>query len=250
MNRAMFLRNGGAGYLLKPTALLDPTYPSDHTKHKHTKHTLRIRIISAQQLPRPKDHQGYEVIDSDTVDPYVNVSIHIPIWASGQTNESIAPVPVDASKAEGQKVGQQPGEVKTKSVREEGVLVGASGTGDEQAGATVGERVVKVRTKTIRNNGFNPCWEEELSLPFDVFGEGMKELVFVRILVKDDNNMDKDDFVGGYSTSLASLEMGMFVRSLCLSGADGYYRVSPSSLVRRTSQPDPLCRIVCACFDR
>lgn len=205
----MFLRNGGAGYLLKPPALLNPSYPSDHTKHKHTKHVLRIRIISAQQLPRPKDHQGYEVIDNDTVDPYVKAAIHIPIWASGQTSESIAPVAIgDVPKPNEPKVDQKPGELRSKSVQEEGVLVGASGAGDEQAGAAVGERVVTAGTRTIRNNGFNPIWDEELKLPFDVFGEGMKDLVFIRILVKDDNNMDKDDFVGGYCTSLGSLEMG------------------------------------------
>ncbi|KIM26484.1 hypothetical protein M408DRAFT_330623 [Serendipita vermifera MAFF 305830] len=208
MNRAMFLRNGGSGYLLKPPALLDQSYPSDHQKHKRTKHVLRIRIISAQQLPRPKDHQGHEVIDKNTVDPYVKATIHIPIWASGKTSERIAPVAVDVSKEAEAKGVQQPGEVRAEATREEGVLVGASSAGDEQAGAAVGERVVGVRTQAIRNNGFNPIWNEQLELPFDVFGEGMKDLIFLRIIVKDDNNMDKDDFVGGYCTSLGSLEMG------------------------------------------
>jgi phosphatidylinositol phospholipase C, delta len=203
----MFLRNGGAGYLLKPPALLDPDYPSDLKKHPHTKHVLRIRVISAQQLPRPKDHQGYEVIDPRTVDPYVKVTIHIPIWASGQSSDSIAPVAIAPipSKEEAE---VKPGEVQSTSYREDGLLVASGASGDEQAGAAVGERVVKVRTRTIRNNGFNPVWDEELRLPFDVFGEGMKDLVFVRLLVKDDKEMEKDDFVGGYWTSLGSLEMG------------------------------------------
>lgn len=209
MNRAMFLRNGGAGYVRKPPALLDAAYPSDLKKHPHTKHVLRIRVISAQQLPRPKNHQGYEVIDQSPIDPYVKVTIHIPIWASGQSSDSIAPVAIGPipSKEEAE---LQPGEVQSSSHRQEGLLDASGAAGDEQAGAAVGERVVKVRTRTIRNNGFNPVWNEELRLPFDVFGEGMKDLVFVRFLIKDDNEMNKDDFVGGYCTSLGSLEMGEY----------------------------------------
>ena len=231
----MFLRNGGAGYVLKSPALLDPSYPGDLVKHRRSKHVLKLRIISAQQLPRPKDHQGYEIVDKDTVDPYVKVTIHIPIWASGQSSESIAPVPVKpvvqggAAPASGAKtvpVGQvaaplgekekeaeedrtlQPGETQTSSSHQEALLVESGSAGDEQAGAAVGEREIKMRTKTVRNNGFNPLWNEELSLPFDVFGEGMKDTVFVRFMVKDDNNMDKDDFVGGHCVSLGSMEMG------------------------------------------
>ncbi|KAG8824199.1 Phospholipase C, partial [Serendipita sp. 399] len=94
INQAMYLRNGGAGYVLKPPALLDPSYPTDLKKHRLTKHILRVRIISAQQLPRPKDQQGHEIVDKDTVDPYVKVTIHIPIWAGGQSSDSVAPVPV------------------------------------------------------------------------------------------------------------------------------------------------------------
>lgn len=235
INRAMFLRNGGAGYVLKSPALLDSSYPVDLSKHRLTKHVLKIRIISAQQLPRPKDHQGYEIIDKDTVDPYVKVTIHIPIWASGQSSGSIAPVPVKpvvqgglapGSGAQTVPVSQisaplgekereaeedrtlQPGEAQTSSSHHQALLVESGSRGEEQAGAAVGEREVKMRTKTVRNNGFNPVWNEELQLPFDVFGEGMRDTIFVRFIVKDDNNLDKDDFVGGYCISLGSLEMG------------------------------------------
>jgi len=203
----MFLRNGGAGYLLKPPALLDPAYPSDLKKHPYTKHVLKIRVISAQQLPQPKGGLGHEVMDRNTVDPYVKVMVHIPIWASGQISESIAPVAVGPIPSK-EEVDVQPGEVQSSSRRPAGVWGGGGGGGDEPGGAAVGERTVKVRTRTIRNNGFNPVWDEELKLPFDVFGEGMEDLIFVRFLVKDDNEMETDGFVGGYCTSLGSLEMG------------------------------------------
>ncbi|KAG8841462.1 Phospholipase C [Serendipita sp. 411] len=187
INQAMFLRNGGAGYVLKPQTLLDPSYPEDLKKHRLTKHVLRVRVISAQQLPRPKDHQGYEIVDKDTVDPYVKVTVHIPIWAAGQSSESVAPVPVQpivsstsapannpqitsvvppAPSTEG-KEKLKPGEVKSSSAPQEALLVAAGPAGDEQAGAAVGERIIKVRTRTVRNNGFNPVWDEQLKLPFD-----------------------------------------------------------------------------------
>ncbi|CAG8728810.1 1030_t:CDS:2, partial [Acaulospora colombiana] len=200
-----------AGFVLKPAALLDPEYPFNLHKYKPTKHVLRVRVISAQQLPRPKDGQGHEVVDKDTVDPYVKVAIHIPIWANGQSIESIAPVPVAPVVTTDHKVGTKeegkainldpnsseakPGEVGKSETTQEAILVESGAAGDEQAGAAVGEREVKVKTRTIRNNGFNPVWDEQVELPFDVFGgESMKDLIFVRFLVKD-SNMDEDDFV-------------------------------------------------------
>jgi phosphatidylinositol phospholipase C delta len=205
----MYLRNGGAGYVIKPLALLDPSYPFDHKQHRRTKHLLHIKVISAQQLPRPKDTQGHEIIDKNTVDPYVKVAIHIPIWASGQTSETIAPISVApiVTQQSTDKHTPAPGKVTSKSSTQEAVLAEAGPAGEEEVGAAVGEREVKVKTKTIPNNGFNPLWNEKLTLPFDVFGEGMNDLIFVRFLVKD-SNMEKDGFVGGYCTSLGSLEMG------------------------------------------
>lgn len=223
----MYLRNGGSGYVLKPQALLDSSYPFDHQQHHRTKHILRIRVISAQQLPRPKDSLGHEVVDKNTVDPYVKVTLHIPIWASGQTSESIAPVPINRSNSSAS-VGRPgrsstpvpkersstpvPGEVTSMSSKQEGVLTESGPAGDEQAGAAVGEREVKAKTRTIPNNGFNPIWNEELKLPFDVFGAGMRDLIFVRFLVKS-SKIDKDDTVGAYCTSLGSLELGKTLRT-------------------------------------
>lgn len=188
---------------MKPPALLNPSYPFDHKQHRKTKHLLHIKVISAQQLPRPRDTQGHEIIDKNTVDPYVKVAIHIPIWASDQTSESIAPISVASTDNH----AAAPGKVTSKSSTQEAVLVESGPAGEEEAGAAVGEREVKVKTKTIPNNGFNPVWNEKLTLPFDVFGEGMNDVIFVRFLVKD-SNMEKDGFVGGYCTSLGSLEMG------------------------------------------
>jgi phosphatidylinositol phospholipase C, delta len=194
---------------MKPTALLDSSYPFDHKRHRRTKHLLHINVISAQQLPRPKDIQGHEIIDKNTVDPYVKVTIHIPMWANGQTSESIAPIPVTpiVRQPSDDKHTPAPGKVTSQSSTQEAVLAESGPAGEEESGAAVGERELKVKTKAVPNNGFNPVWNQKLTLPFDAFGDGMNDLIFLRFLVKD-SNIEKDGFVGGYCTSLGSLEMG------------------------------------------
>jgi len=37
-------------------------------------------VISAQQLPLPKDAHGHEIIDKSALNPYVEVSVHFPDW--------------------------------------------------------------------------------------------------------------------------------------------------------------------------
>ncbi|PPQ68017.1 hypothetical protein CVT24_002926 [Panaeolus cyanescens] len=114
INQAMFLRNGCSGYVLKPAVLrpqVVPTHPphkeNSPTRHLHSKvlnhlnphihhnhgpypltnkellatrtwYHLDITVISAQQLPRPKDASGREVAERAIVDPYVEVTVHAP----------------------------------------------------------------------------------------------------------------------------------------------------------------------------
>ncbi|KAF8799792.1 PLC-like phosphodiesterase [Phlegmacium glaucopus] len=78
INHPMFQRNGRSGYVLKP--------PAVHLSHKKdllaqkTLHSFEVTIISAQQLPRPRDASGLEVLDKAIVDPYVEVTLYIPDW--------------------------------------------------------------------------------------------------------------------------------------------------------------------------
>lgn len=136
-----------------------------------------FQIISAQQLPRPKDSLGREIIDKSILDPFVEISIHIPDWTHSpflpptSANRSYSP-PTTASSA----------------------IAGTSA------------RTVTVKTGVVKNNGFNPVWEQTLSLPFDCVGD-MLDLVFVRFAVKQE---DKEDYepLALYCTSLASLNLG------------------------------------------
>ncbi|KAG1738791.1 PLC-like phosphodiesterase [Suillus lakei] len=168
INRAMFQRNGRAGYVLKPLAL------RTHDKEllsRHTQHSLDIMVISAQQLPRPKDSLGHEIMDKSMVDPYVEVSIHVPDWAHASYYQSSSSPATPSPSSSGS-------------------------TG----------RLLSRRTNSVKNNGFNPVWQEALSLPFDCVGD-MFDLIFVRFAVRRDGDNDEEP-IAVYCVSLGSLAMG------------------------------------------
>jgi phosphatidylinositol phospholipase C delta len=117
------------------------------------------QVISAQQLPLPKDAHGREIIDKSAIDRYVEVSVHFPDWGIF----SLPPVSTSALQ-------------------------------------------VSDRTSTVKNNGFNPVWDETLSLPFEVLGD-MRELVFVRFAVREDGD-DENEALAVHCVSLACLREG------------------------------------------
>ncbi|KAG9019365.1 Phospholipase C [Tulasnella sp. 427] len=178
INYAMFQRNGGCGMVLKPEPLRIKDKQSLGTR---TKHFLDVTIVSAQQLPRPKDSRGREKIDSSIVDPLVEVSVHVPDW----TTEPFLP------DNQGSNVSYSPATNASK----------VGGAPDVSSA-----RAVSAKTKVVMDNGFNPVWEQELSIPFDLVG-GMKDLVFVRFEVRDKGD-DSDHPIGVYVTSLGSLKLG------------------------------------------
>ena len=67
-------------------------------------------------------------------------------------------------------------------------------------------RTVLSRTGSVRNNGFNPVWEEHLSIPFDCVGD-MVDLIFVKFAVKQEDKTDGEP-LAIYCTSLGSMEQG------------------------------------------
>ena len=196
INHAMFQRNGRAGYVLKPLALrtADKALLAKRTNHflnvtvsqpVLSRHRLRsfspiyvLQVISAQQLPRPKDSEGREIIDKSILDPFIEVSIHIPDW----THSPFLP---DAAAD-----AYSPPTTTGTSV------------------SATSARTVTCKTGVVKNNGFNPVWEQQLSLPFDLVGD-MKDLVFVRFSVKQEDK-DDDEPLAVYCVSLGSLNRGMF----------------------------------------
>lgn len=108
------------------------------------------------------------------MDPYVKIRLDIPVWPY------LGP---PASSA----------------------LSLSSGISPSQGGL---DRSVEAETAVVRNNGFNPVWDQVLEMPFDCLA-GMKELIFMRVQVKD-KDVDRDGFVGTYCASLGTLELGMY----------------------------------------
>jgi phosphatidylinositol phospholipase C, delta len=176
INNAMFQRNGRAGYVLKPLALREA---NKQQLSKRTTHLLKVTIISAQQLPRPKDSSGHE-IEKGFIDPYVDVSMHAPDWTQFPL------VPDDTS------------------------MHNPSSTTAHNGGGS-SARMVCHKTGVVKNNGFNPVWEESFSLPFDCVA-GMKDLIFVRFEVKQENK-DDDEPLAQYVVSLGSLLPGTLYSS-------------------------------------
>ncbi|KAF9444538.1 1-phosphatidylinositol-4,5-bisphosphate phosphodiesterase 1 [Macrolepiota fuliginosa MF-IS2] len=186
INQAMFQRNGRCGYVLKPLAL---RAEGEELLKKHTQHFFNVTIISAQQLPRPRDSSGEEIITTSIVDPYVEVTLFIPDWTTSPflpSSHSYKYKP--ATDAAHPKVSSP----STPSV-------------------TSSARQVSVKTSVIKNNGFNPVWQEELIIPFDCIGGpdgGMRNLIFAEFAVRKEGDSDDDDPIAIYCAPLGTVELG------------------------------------------
>ena len=192
INHAMFQRNGRSGYVLKPAALRSgPGYKE--LLGRRTSHYLDLTVISAQQLPRPKDSSGREMVDRPVLHPYVEVTVHVPDWTYSQSGEGGA--------AEGEGESGEEGE-------DSGGRSAAVGASTATLGA-VSARSVTYRTSAVKNNGFNPIWEEKIRIPFECVGD-MWDLVFVRFVVRQEDGKDDEDPLAVYCVSLGSLGHGEY----------------------------------------
>jgi len=70
---------------------------------------------------------------------------------------------------------------------------------DPQLANTRPARVISTRTGVIKNNGFNPVWEELLSILFDV----------ARFTIKDEGDDEESRRIAVHSSSLGSLRQGI-----------------------------------------
>ncbi|KAF7299231.1 Phosphoinositide phospholipase C [Mycena indigotica] len=161
MNYAMFQRNGGAGYVLKPPALRSASHKD--LLSKQTEHVLELGIISAQQLPSPKE--------GVTLDTFVEVSLHVPDWTG-----------FHASRAGFGRTPSSPPALSSTSAI--------------------------YRTSVVKNNGFNPVYEEKMRLPFTCVGN-MLDLVFVRFAVRQEaSSGDDEPILAVYCAPVACLQQG------------------------------------------
>jgi phosphatidylinositol phospholipase C delta len=178
LNHAMFQRNGRCGYVLKPLALRHNS--AKDLLLKRTTHTLDVTIISAQQLPHRRDAFGKEAQDKAIVDPYVEVTLYVPDW------------PVRPVKGTSQETDD----------RSQPSLSPTSGP------TSMSTRPRSLRTSVVKKNGFNPVWEEKLSIAFDCVGD-MFDLVFVKFVVSQEDRSG-DEPLALYCAPLGSLQHGMY----------------------------------------
>jgi phosphatidylinositol phospholipase C, delta len=191
INHAMFQRNGRSGYVLKPPALR--LSQKKDLLAKRTLHSFEVIIISAQQLPRPRDASGLEVLDKGIVDPYVEVTLYVPDW----------PVQVlSDGKDTGEKIKRETRDGTDVDVKVVDLpSLPAVGTSSAPA------RSISARTSVVKKNGFNPVWDEKLCITFDCVGD-MMDLVFVRFVVKQEDK-DGEEPLAVYCASLGSLQCGV-----------------------------------------
>jgi len=192
INYAMFQRNGRAGYVLKPDAL---QHPQKELFAKRTSYTLNIKIISAQQLPQPKDASGHEISDKSDLDPFVEVTVFTPDWPV---------VPESKAKSKNSALDKA---AKRKSLKHRSMPEprSPSPTRHDAGMASTPSPPVTQKTSAVKKNGFNPIWEEDLRLSFDCVAD-MKDLIFVRFVVRQEE--DADEPLGVYCVSLGSLQQG------------------------------------------
>jgi len=189
----MFQRNGRAGYVLKPPALRSGSSSSavsmKELLSKRRQHYLDVKVISAQQLSRAKDASGRESIEKTMMDPFVEVFVHVPEWpavspavTAGATLPPSPPLPPSG--------------------------VGGEGPRSPPLSPRGGPKTISYRTSAVKNNGFNPVWEERLRIPFECVGD-MFDLVFVRFVVRQEDR-EVEEPLGAYCASLGSLGRGTF----------------------------------------
>ncbi|TFK64981.1 PLC-like phosphodiesterase [Pluteus cervinus] len=202
---------------------------------KRTLHKLIIRVISAQQLPTTKEASA----DKITPDPYVEVSLHVPEWpvvgdkTGDRKHKSHSASPgrrstrkslrasrdegfrpgggkraASRNAADGMRTSSDSANVITGSPGSQGITgSGPSGASSSPSNPTTSARTLVQKTSMVKNNGFNPVWEDELSFKFECVGD-MKDLVFVKFAVKFGEKEEKEDAVATYCASLASLAFG------------------------------------------
>ncbi|KAF9069676.1 PLC-like phosphodiesterase [Rhodocollybia butyracea] len=185
INHAMFQRNGGSGYLLKPLSL---RIPHKEMLSKQTQHHFNVTIISAQHLPAPRDTTGREFSEKSIMNPYVQVTLHVPDWPTPPSPYLISSALTSVNNTAS--VFARPTSPSSPSFPSHPPL----------------SRGSSYRTGAVKNNGFNPVWEEKLRIPFSCVGD-MKDLIFVRFAVRHSEREDVEP-LAQFCASLGCLQHG------------------------------------------
>lgn len=130
-----------------------------------------FKVISGQHLPRARDDDGKEDNSSSLMDPYVDVSLHIPDWSLAK---------------------------------------------DAGVGTALTPKVVTWTSKVIKNNGYDPSWNQDCDLVFDSASDHMLDLVFVHFQVKLQHDDEDDKPVAQYCVPVSQIMPGVHPCLACL----------------------------------
>lgn len=204
INHTMFQRNGKSGYVLKPACLRWKDKKTKDLITARKSYNLRIKVISGQQIPRPRDKDGREIVDRSTMDPYVQIAVYVPDWPGGSEKQFSV-----TSSGDVQQVAASSSPPRTtnpmRRLSTDATIMPKSSY-VLQPGSTPAE-VVRKQTSIVKNNGFNPIWDEQLDMKFEVAGD-MLDLVFIRFLVRDEDDDEDDQPLAMHCASLGSLKQG------------------------------------------
>ncbi|KAK0548920.1 hypothetical protein OC846_002497 [Tilletia horrida] len=229
MNDAMFARNGTCGYVLKPEALRFEDLCKDASER--VRFAFDVTIISAQQLPRFNDVSRDKDKDSDVIDPFVQLTLYAPEpWGpQPPSNELTRSFLGSVSPAVGTPTG-----LNTNGFDFEATPPRKSSTSLSFAASTAGSSLSapgsllesrrmrrsdsvssvssvtgtgaskrnRLRTPTIKGNGFNPTWNHTLTMVVDV-PAGDTTIARASDLLGDDSG--KPDDIRGLSRGLLDL---------------------------------------------
>lgn len=223
MNQAMFMRNGRSGYVLKPEALRkkekyslsDPLKDQPENTKRFTFVTVTTTLISAQQLPRYRhkksnenDEQEKEA-DMTVLDPFISLAVIVPdtpffsVSPNSSNKTSSAISSTDSVKSEKEDAAStSPGLARSSSFNSASRPAPSSTSSSNSLKTR--KSLCRARTSTVRQNGFNPIWNETLSfrirLPTNTSSgttdlrksvRGLLDLCFVRFEVRNETKKDQ-----------------------------------------------------------
>ncbi|CDK24575.1 unnamed protein product [Kuraishia capsulata CBS 1993] len=217
INEAMFAVGSHSGYILKPRSLRPGLRLTDNRKQKNivnlsTYDTVKeytFTIISAQQLPRPK-----ELKSSVLFDPYVELEVYSGKILTCSVNSTLPGGIVSSAS-------MQVGRSDSSS---------SSSNGEEPSShlATDQYPCATFTTPSISRNGFNPVWNQKCSF---TLMSNAADLTFVRFLVKCKVSSGPNDIlIGVYCCKLEYLKRGY--RHLSLVDSQGEEFIFSSLFVK------------------
>ena len=153
-------------------------------------------------------------MNKSIIDPFVQVSVHIPDWVRPGSSSNVSSGSNGTASPNGnesrKRITDPEPLVSSPLFEIDPNIISTTNSGDPsdpQLAHARPARVISNRTTVIKDNGFNPVWEELVSITFDVVGD-MKDLVFVRFTIKDEGEDEENRPLAVYCSSLGSLRQG------------------------------------------